>query len=278
MVGGRLRRRAPEDDGERVRPAIERMAAPADLRERLGDEPQHAAGGVGPVVLTERDRPPDELRAQQGAPAAAAALRVGAKLVGRPVTSSRPTTRGGPHAAPMTSSSPAVTKYRVASPLTLAPSSARNDATSAHAAPALNGRRSVRNRARIRHSAAPNAARASCGRAVHAPRFVVTSGRSSEAARPASSRTNRPRRRKNPSTEPPTKTTSGATRTVAASQSGCGRATASTTASERTSAGRTSTGTASEAARVTAPPAAGCGRTPSRPERRSNADTKPGGA
>src|SRR2546422_11668553 len=42
MVGGRLRRRAPEDDGERVRPAIERMAAPADLRERLGDEPQRS--------------------------------------------------------------------------------------------------------------------------------------------------------------------------------------------------------------------------------------------
>ena len=54
MAGGCLRRRASEDDGEHVFPAIERVAVSADIRERPGDEPQHAAGGVGTVFLTER--------------------------------------------------------------------------------------------------------------------------------------------------------------------------------------------------------------------------------
>ena len=106
-----------------------------------------------------------------------------------------------------------------------------------------------------------------------------TSARSAMAST-TSPRTSRPRRRKSPSIAPPTKTTSGATRTAVASQSGCGRASPSTTASERTSAGRTSTGTAREATRVTAS-CASCGgkrADPAAPCRRSNVGTKRGQA
>ena len=108
-------------------------------------------------------------------------------LAGSPVTSSMWTPRGGSHVAPTRSSSPAAARWTLAGPPELAPSSARNDATSAHAAPAASGRRSTNTRARTRLSAAANAKTASWGRAVQMPRPLTTSGCSSEAAREASS-------------------------------------------------------------------------------------------
>lgn len=53
MLGSGRLRHAPEDHGECLLSKVEHPASSSDFRERGGDQPQHAAGRIGPMGLTE---------------------------------------------------------------------------------------------------------------------------------------------------------------------------------------------------------------------------------
>src|SRR5262245_10026273 len=53
MTGSHLLRQALENHCIRLLTKVERPASPSHLRERRGDDPQHATGRLGPVGLAE---------------------------------------------------------------------------------------------------------------------------------------------------------------------------------------------------------------------------------
>jgi hypothetical protein len=69
MTGSRLLRQALEDHRERLFTKVERPASPSHLRERRGDEPEHATGRLGLVGLAESREVVDFYPRERVAPA-----------------------------------------------------------------------------------------------------------------------------------------------------------------------------------------------------------------